>query len=369
MSFVIEPARLLFSNNVDFSVGPDYMQIGEYSIPLDGYTDSLRLHHFVSSRVVEKSMQECISIPRIVPALEKLDPLIPFELLKEYRISHNTNGTFPNNGIIWGGSFQTTLDDYVDDEGEIELPEMDGLYYYNIVVSKLNRSSFHRVYDPKMWIARECEAGCVKAKHFHYVAANYPDTFSTLDGCAGEREIVAAPPIHLIPELATLKLDVGKSSIVDEVIESRNKIAMAVSKPIQAAAAPPVEGAKEEGSQDVLETNIFAGATLALDAIALSGDLTFLKGVVRDDKNRWKSDSLGVTTNACKTVKARLNSVFTAVYNQAVHNGDTLSALIEEYRKRTKCLYTSKTNDQYFLNRMCNMASVAQDEQGKIFEM
>eukprot|EP00493_Phyllostaurus_siculus_P026330 UN26675 len=134
------------------------------TIPKDGHSDAYRIQDMIEAQTVGGSGM--IYLPTLSGIMEgkTVEEKWAFKQAWDERVEGYTEH-------LWGGSFLTRVDDYVDDDtGDIVEVDLTLPYYYNIAMHRRDKNAFAGV-NPD-FAYKECKGDCLgkPSLHFHAVA-------------------------------------------------------------------------------------------------------------------------------------------------------------------------------------------------------
>jgi hypothetical protein len=346
----------------------------EYRIPTDGYTDRHRIMGMVQQSVSQPA-KDLVLVAKV--PVHVLDTGVGFEILKRLKEGKVPKGRPP----LWGGLYETHLQDHLDADGENFIPIPDDAVYVNMVIFQ-----YEKILVKGKFKLDEVDCGgeCGEArKHCHLVRANYYHTHTFACDWTAEKDtpdaiggtVYLAPPIPS-PLGSDIKITTRRAFLVNRAVEAEEPTAPSVTGGPSAEAfdetftsspGPSSEGSQCNGDEDNLCTS---NAEMAAKAKA-SNSLEHLRRLTRMAQNvsLRKLDHLSSSTNSMNKLKRQLGASYEDKILPLIGNNDIEAMILaSESLARRLSPHDASRYDRYlgyFLNRIgAGDAKIMQREDG-----
>ena len=334
---------ILDQNALPFRDSEKEFTIGKYTIPKDGYSDSLRVLNFVVAHV-EEQFASAITAPCLTG--QKWEEL-PFEAAYLFRSAFEAqaggtplkarDSNKPEDLDLWNGVYVGDLQEYEDDDGFMAVPLPKARdYYINFSLKPREAKAFMNAQtDQGQWAVLQCDADCERGKHVHVVSGRYMSRWNVQKEDGTITTIKLAPPLSVV-KLGEVDLKVDKNCVLNQIVKTTKAFqGMLLDNGAQKApkkAEAPNKGTQgalpDHGADEVDEfmTTVFQTAYDACRALAVKGDYGDLQAVVRNTKNlKWRQlDKIANTSSQLNKLKKELSGAFTShVLPMAQQTGGT----------------------------------------------
>jgi len=230
--FPVDSFSILKHNAVVFKDGEKDYELKGQTIPKDGYSDGLGLRALVCSQTPHQFHQAIVT-----PSLRGAQwDALKFEAAYLFALDYERYYTLskdkaakpfvqPDELEIWGGVFESDLDQFEDENGfkEVPLPKA-AFYYYNFVLKPRESKDFVKAQVEKQaWSVRACDnPDCCKHRHVHLLSGRYMHSWVFERGQPEETTIKLAPPPSLAVKLTAL--EVTKNTLYTAIEQSTEKL-------------------------------------------------------------------------------------------------------------------------------------------------
>jgi hypothetical protein len=354
MPYNINTCALIAANDMPLLDSADTLTIGKVVVPKDNYSDGLRVYYWAHECLGQVTARNGLSIPSIGNHLDEWAPATQWTFKKAY---DSTIGKVPKRVAgdnaaphLWGGAFETSIDDWMDEDGEnVRKLDIARPHYYNVYMPKRDVTLFKSANPTFAFV--ECSCAVLKTAHVHAVSSHYASTFRK-----DEEIIQIAPPLHFIKELADVKLEIKQSATYAHRIGELNaRVAAETAR--SRVAAPAAASVDEEsdddqdygqdGSADGQQIE-FGSAEEAFKALCSVNTLDYLQTVRRKDTNIIAWQTLAAPSKSgAKNEKAKLNAVYNGVMGQMCTGAYDLRDILCELRNKMKLQAMSSTTKQW----------------------
>jgi len=309
MSMNVDPVALLKNNGVLWDVKNTVVHIGKLTIPLDGYSDSLRIHSY---------LKECLASPAAVLMMPPMsNSFAANSFADQWKLAKDFHDDCPRHltQVRWGGSFQTSLDDYLDcdtgSDGEFadgdeyvpangtstyKLPVLTGPHYYNITLPYDKAILFQGDGSARGWKVLRCKGCSLQGKHLHAVSGLYYSQATVED------ELVElAPPVRFASG-HSIALSLDACSLVKQAVACASRAAAVVGEtPHEPKKQTPVDRAFQSYSQ-------------LSEAFLSSGNFAIVAAAKRDPASAMLGKiTFHTSGNNARSIKSRLGALYTQI--------------------------------------------------------
>lgn len=366
MTFNIGFYELMQASNITLQDDHSHYTFMGKRVPKDHFMDGVNLHWLVWDATTERNNAVQVTIPALTNELAMLPYEEQFELKNRFDEGQlpRVNNELGEEAPIWGGVFQTTLDDWEnEDNTDVELPKLEGDYYHNIVLAARDIRAFNDMTKAEgladKWLVRDCK-GCPakEGKHRHALAMDYPGVYKYTAPITEGDDEPAELTRFLCPKLTIAdgvrRAPLDTKSLYQELAESLNydtrrlfsaavtagkKFAANISQPTPAtnrveALAAKLRARRDSASSAAADDEaprdrqlVFANAAEAVKAIKASNSLAYAKSVAAHPGNvKIKSGA-----KLSRSLKNAYADAFQQAITLAVANEEGIKDLINHF--------------------------------------
>lgn len=293
------------------------------SFPTDGFTDKHRVRDLVKPYLPPK-LQNLLLVG--AAKLNDMDIQLSMDLLFNRNNPENAPGIATPK--IWGGSYQTLVQDHLDEEGEEVIGVPEDQVYTNILVYPYERKMVKGIFGGLQELT--CGGHCGEPKkHVHYVRANYNHKFrptawtapaedaEPVPGFDGNGMIDIAPPLPDFVE-APLEVKSKKAFLLEKALVAESYQAPARVVPSlglgqgSESAATSSAGGSVSSEASTEDLGCKRNAEVA-DKVSCTNSLQHLQRIMRYAPNTLLRDLTPITgsTNATNKKKKELSAKYT----------------------------------------------------------